>query len=52
MEFDLAIIIQRFSGFISSPNGWLKSRKAGCDLSMDLYMILAPFNEISWVSAR
>lgn len=35
-----AILIQRFSGFIWRPIGWLKSRNECCDLSIGLYMVL------------
>ena len=37
-----AILIQRLSGFICSPIGWLKSRNERCNLSIGLYMIFAP----------
>ncbi len=38
----LAILIQRLSGFMWKPKGWLKSRKECCSLSIGLYIVLAP----------
>ena len=37
-----AILIQRLSGFMWRPKGWLKSRNECCNLSIGLYIVLAP----------
>ena len=37
-----ASLIQRLSGFMWRPKGWLKSRKECCSLSIGLYIVLAP----------
>lgn len=37
-----ARLIRRLSGFMWSPIGWLKSRNECCNLSIGLYIVLAP----------
>ena len=37
-----ASLTQRLSGFMWSPIGWLKSRNECCNLSIGLYIVLAP----------
>ena len=37
-----ASLIQRLSGFMWRPKGWLKSRKECCSLSIGLYIVLVP----------